>query len=126
MTPASTLDQSRVREIALSLPETHESSHRGRPDLRVANRIFATLPPDGLSVNIRVTPTNLDALVTADPATYRDVWGGTWVGVELARVDAATVRGLLEDAWRLVAPTSLVSALDGAAPTSHSRDRRAP
>lgn len=124
--PKGPIDQARAREIALSLPETHESSHRGRPDLRVANKIFATLPPDGRTINIKVTPTNLDALVTADAETYRDVWGGTWVGVELARVDAATVRGLLEDAWRLVAPSRSIAEFDGVAPASRPRTGRAP
>ncbi len=73
-------DQDDVRRIALALPETSESAHRGRPDLRVRNKIFATLPEDGASANLKTTAINLDDLVSFDPATFRDVWGGKWVG----------------------------------------------
>jgi hypothetical protein len=76
-----------VRAFALSLPEAHEHAHFGRPDIRVRNKIFATLPEDGRTVNLKTTPLGLDLLIGADPAAYRDAWGGRWVGVELARAD---------------------------------------
>jgi hypothetical protein len=103
--------QSDVRRLALSLPETHEHAHFGRPDLRVRNKIFATLPPDGRTVNLKSTRPNLAALVATDPETFRDVWGGMWVGVDLARVDAEVLRVLVVDAWRLAAPKSLAAKL---------------
>ena len=31
------------RRVALSFPDTEESSHMGQPDFRVGGRIFATL-----------------------------------------------------------------------------------
>ena len=102
-------DQSWVREIALALPETHESSHRGRPDLRVRKKIFATFPEDGRSVNLKTTPGDLDALLAVDSETFRDVWGGRWVGVDLSRVHPDLLRDLVVDAWRLAAPKSLVA-----------------
>jgi hypothetical protein len=37
--------QAVVRRLTLAHPEVIESAHFGRPDFRVANRIFATLPP---------------------------------------------------------------------------------
>lgn len=100
--------QDEVRAFALSLPETHAHAHMGRPDLRVRNRIFATLPEDGRSVNIKTTPLGLDMLLRSSPDIYRDVWGGRWVGVDLSRVDTGELRELLIEAYCLAAPKSLV------------------
>jgi hypothetical protein len=121
---ARKLDQAGAREFALSLPEAHEGSHMGRPDLRVANKIFATLPDGGTRVNIKSTSPNVDALVHADPKAYRDCWAGTWVAVELARVSADQVRELIADAWRLTAPRRIVAqhAGDGTA-AAHAEPR---
>ena len=83
----------------------------GTPDFRVRNKIFATLPPSlPGQVNLKVTPANLDALVRRAPATYRDVWGGRWIGVTLADIARAELRDLLRDAWRLAAPKALLRA----------------
>jgi len=79
----------------------------GRPDFRVRNKIFATLPHDSASVNLKCSPASLDALVQSDPKTFADVWGGRWLGVTLATITARDLRDLLTDAWRLVAPASL-------------------
>ena len=106
------LTQDQVRQLALALPETHEGSHMGTADLRVRNKIFATLPAGGLTVNMKMSPENLDALVRSDPAAYQNVWGGRWVGVQLARVTADVLQELLVDAWRLTAPKAVVRAYD--------------
>jgi hypothetical protein len=118
---ARKLDQAAAREFALSLPEAHEGSHMGRADLRVANKIFATLPDGGKCVNVKSTSLNVDALVQADPKAYRDCWAGTWVAVDLARVSADQVRELIEDAWKLTAPRRILEQERGAAPASISR-----
>ncbi|MBK6487009.1 MAG: MmcQ/YjbR family DNA-binding protein [Gemmatimonadetes bacterium] len=108
--PRRRLTQDDVRRIALSLPEAHEGAHMGHADLRVRNKIFASLPNDPATVAMKVTPANLDALVRENPGTYRDVWGGRWLGVTLATVSVETLQTLLEDAWTLTAPKSLVRA----------------
>lgn len=102
--------QDQVRSFALSLPEAHEDSHSGRPDLRVRGKIFATLPQDGRTVNLKTTPIGLDMLLRHDERTYRDVWGGRWVGVELERADPEELRELLVEAYCLAAPKSLGKA----------------
>ena len=101
------LTQEEVRALALSLPEAQQSSHMGRPDLRVRNKIFATLPEDGRTVNMKTTPQGLDMLLRDGSDAFKDVWGGRWVGVELARVDAAEVRELLLEAYCLADPRAL-------------------
>ena len=93
----------------------------GTRDLRVQGKIFATLPSARHTVNIKATPTNLDALVQADPKTYRDVWGGRWVGVDLTRVTRPELADLLADAWRLTAPKGLIKTHESTRPRSSDR-----
>ena len=102
------LTPKRVRELALSFPETLEGWHMSHPDFRVRNKIFAALNADETMVNVKIDPANLDALVRSDPDVYRDVWAGRWVGMPIARVDADALRNLLEDAWCLTAPKALL------------------
>lgn len=99
--------QDEAREFALSLPETEQQSHMGRPDLRVRGKIFATLPEDGRTVNVKTTPLALDMLIRADSGSFRDVWGGRWVGVDLAGVDPAELRELIVEGYCLAAPRPL-------------------
>ena len=80
----------------------------GHADFRVCNKIFASLPKPG-QVAMKIAPENLDALVRSDAETFKDVWGGRWLGVNLDRVSRPVLRDLLEDAWRLTAPKSLRS-----------------
>jgi hypothetical protein len=105
--------QEEVRHFALSLPETHEHSHFGRPDIRVRNKIFVTFPEDGRTANLKVTPLGLDLLLRLDREAYRDVWGGRWVGVELARVASGALRELVLDAYCLAAPKRLAAGVRG-------------
>ena len=59
----------------------------GHPDLRVAGKIFIGLRSEGGNlVSLKSTAMNVDALVREDPETYRDAWGGKWLGVKLDRV----------------------------------------
>lgn len=102
----------RFRELALALPEAVEGSHMGHPDFRVRKKIFATLTADEDHGAVRCDPGSLDALVRQDPATFRDAWGGRWLGIALARIEEQEVETLLNDAWRLVAPGSLVADTD--------------
>ena len=104
------MTQDEARAFALSLPDTTEQSHMGRPDLRVQNKIFLTLPPDGRTVNLKSSSNNLAALVACDAEAYRDVWGGRWMAVTLGRVEADALRALIVDAWRLAAPRALARA----------------
>ncbi|MDH3205545.1 MAG: MmcQ/YjbR family DNA-binding protein [Gemmatimonadota bacterium] len=105
-------NQDQVRGFALSLPGVEESSHRGRPDLRVGGKIFATLPTESAAVNLKIAPENLEHLVARDPATFSSVWGQHWLGVALERISFDQICLLLEDAWRLTAPKRLLRELD--------------
>ncbi len=109
-----------VRRLALALPEVVESSHFSRPDFRVHNRIFATLPPAGQTVVLRLAPANVDTLISADPVAFWDEWRGRWLGVRLNRIALPVLRDLIADAWRTVAPKRLGAVPKG----SGSKTRR--
>ena len=116
--PPRRLTHADVRRMALALPGVHEGSHMGHADLRVGDKIFASLPNDPGTVRyMKIAPANLDVLENSDPETFRNVWGGRWVGVALATVSRDTLRELLEDAWRMTAPKSLTARSSGAAAT---------
>ena len=102
----------RFRKLALSFPEAIESSHRDHPDFRVRKKIFATLTGDETGAAVKCDPGSLDLLVQRDPATFRNAWGGRWLGMDLRRVDESTAIELLEDAWRSIAPKRVVAAYD--------------
>ena len=103
------LRQQDVVAFALGLPETEKRSHMGRPDLRVCGKIFATLPENGLTVNVKSPPFTLEALVRADPETFESIWNGQMLGVALARVEPALLKSLLIEAWRNRAPKRLAN-----------------
>lgn len=82
------------------------------PDFRVGKRIFATLTADENVGVVKCDAASLDLLVRRDAETFRDAWGGRWLGIALSRVDDSEAKDLLEDAWRSVAPQRVVAAYD--------------
>jgi hypothetical protein len=107
------MSSSHFRRVALALPGAIEGSHRGHPDFRVGNRIFATLGyPDESWGMVQVTPEQQSVLVEAEPDIFRPVPGG-WgkrgsTHVRLARADRATLQSALKMAWTNIAPKSLL------------------
>lgn len=102
----------RFRRLALSLPEATEGAHMGHADFRVRNKIFGSLTDGERRAAVKCDPESLDLLARRDPETFRDAWGGRWLGIDLARADEREVRHLLEDSWRLVAPKKLAAEYD--------------
>jgi hypothetical protein len=104
------LDQHKVREMALAMPEAAGSQHQGTPDFRVRGKIFVTLPSDGERAVLKMMPADLDLFVHNDPEIFRNVWAGRWMSVDLAQVDPDLFGRLLVDSWCLAAPKRLVKA----------------
>lgn len=101
-----------VRRLALLLPEAVESAHMGKPDFRVRGKIFASLPAGGAFAVVRLEPDHQAAVMSAAPGLVEPAagaWGRQgWTKIRLSEADEDTVRGLLDSAWRTVAPASLV------------------
>ena len=102
------------RRIALSLPETAESSHMRHPDFRVAGKIFATLgyPERGWGM-IKLFPDQQAELVKSDPDAFFPV-KGKWglrgaTSVRLKNAKPATMRKALRAAWLRTAPKRLAA-----------------
>jgi hypothetical protein len=101
------------RQLALALPESHESAHVGHPDFRVGKKVFATLGyPDAAWGMVKFTPEQQTAFAAAHPGVFQPVKGG-WgrkgaTNVKLATATEIVLRPALVAAWRNVAPPALI------------------
>ena len=104
-----------ARRLALELPEAIEKSHFGKPDFRVRNRVYATLPEDAIAV-VKLTPDQQELLASSEPAIFQPVNGGWgrqgWTRISLAAADEPTLRSALALAWRNTAPAPLRKTFD--------------
>ena len=101
-----------ARRAALSLPETVEQDHHGRPSFRVAGKIFATLWDED-HMNVMVDEPGILTAVEAHPAICAEVrWGKRLaaVRVDLRAADRELLADLLADAWERKAPARLARA----------------
>ena len=107
-----------VRRAVTGLPEVEESTSYGTPALKVRGKFLTRLKEDGETIVLRVDFDSRDAMMRVQPDVfyitdhYRDYPA---VLVRLKAVNRAQLRELLADAWRLVAPRSLVAKKRGAA-----------
>ena len=116
-----------LRQLALSLPESHEEPHFERTSFRVGKKIFATMTADGSEAMVKLpSPDDVDGLLSSEPAAFFSY--GTWtvrngaLGVRLAKVRPAMMSQLVIGAWRSIAPKRAVAVFDAA----ESRSRRRP
>jgi len=113
---------SRVRAICLALPEVNERASHGAPTFFVRDKkSFVTLWADGHHGNAfphlwcASPPGEQAALIGAEPGLFFRppyVGGRGWVGVRLdGPVDWAQLAELCEEAYRTIAPASLIAQL---------------
>lgn len=91
-----------VRRVALSLTGTVEVPHGDRAAFSV-RRIYATLAPDGRSINVDLTPDEQAFKVMIAPEIYTQMpnrWGlrGATI-VDLEAISLAELEALLTMAW---------------------------
>jgi hypothetical protein len=102
-----------VRRLGLALPQAEEGTAYGTPALRVRGKLFARLREDGESLVLRTDLVERDLMLAANPKLffitehYREY---PWVLVRLSAVEPDELQGLLQDAWRRVAPKRLAQA----------------
>jgi hypothetical protein len=96
-----TISSEQARALALSLPETEEQDHHGRPSFRIARRIFATLW-DEHHMNVMLDEPGIRTVVAEHPEVCQEVWWGKRLAatrVDLRVVDGELLAELLTDAW---------------------------
>lgn len=95
-------DAAALRRLALALEGAAEAPHFDRAAFRV-DRIFATLPPDGLTANLKLTPDEQALKCTVHPEAFAPVpnaWGAQgWTTVTLAAIGEDELSAALTMAW---------------------------
>lgn len=113
-----------LADMALGLPGACENAHFGKRDFRVGARIFMSLPQAGRAV-VKLTPGQQAMALATEPGLCAAVPGGWgargWTSLYFDGAQADTVRGLVETAWRNVAPKAYTSSLS---PTSSGQVTR--
>ncbi len=91
-----------LRRIALSLDDTTEAPHVDRAAFRV-NRIYATMPPDGLTANLKFTTDEQELKCLTAPEAFAPVPGGWgrmgWTTARLSKLSAVELEIALRTAW---------------------------
>jgi hypothetical protein len=112
----------RLRRLCLALPEVSERESHGEPAWFVRDKkLFVTLSDhhhdDRVAFWCAAPDGAQEELVTADPARFFRppyVGGRGWLGVYLdVGLDWDEVAALVQDAYREVAPKTLLSQLEG-------------
>jgi hypothetical protein len=112
----------RLRKLCLSLPEAHEVEAWGEPTFRVRNKMFATFANGAThhgrgrhAVWCAAPPGHQLLMITAAPDVFFAppyVGSRGWVGIWLdGDADWTRITGVLEDAYRHVAPKKLAAQL---------------
>lgn len=91
--------------MATALPDTSDAAHFDRTAFRTPQRIFATMPADGRTANLKLPPAAQLRVVRDHPDAFEPVPGGWgrqgWTTVTLASVDKATLAPVLHEAHAL-------------------------
>jgi len=111
-----------IRRICLALPETSERLSHGSPTFFIRDKKTFTTFHDGHHGDDRVNiwcpapPGVQDQMVEAEPERFFRppyVGGRGWLGVHLdVEPDWDEVAGIVEEAFRLVAPKTVLELLD--------------
>lgn len=112
----------RLRKLALALPEAHEVEAWGAPTFRVRNKLYAMYADANdhhgggrPGVWIKSTRENQQFLIASDGDRFFSppyVGKSGWVGVRLDKnPDWGEVKELLAEGWRMTAPKRLVKQL---------------
>jgi hypothetical protein len=109
-----------IRRVALSLPRTEEHLIRDRVKFRVGRIVYVALSRDETTMGFGFPKEERAALIASAPEKFfmpvRSDERYHWVQAWLAAIDAAEMRELVVDAWRMVVPKRVASAYDEGTP----------
>jgi hypothetical protein len=105
------LTKAQVKKIVLSFPGANESTSYGYPSFKIEKKFFTRLRSEDNSLVLVVgSMDERDMLLQADAALfhitphYKDY---ATVLARLEKLDAKTLRGMLDRRWRQIAPKKL-------------------
>jgi hypothetical protein len=106
-----------VRRVAMALPRTSEHLIRDQVKFRVGRIVYVAISPDETSMGFAFPKEERAALVAAEPAKFflpvTSDLRFHWVRGRLAAIDAAEMRELVVEAWRMVVPKRVAATIDG-------------
>jgi hypothetical protein len=109
-----TLDE--VRSFALTLPRTTEALVRDRVKFRVGRIVYLAFSRDEMTMGFAFPKEEREALVRSEPGRFlmpdRSDLRYQWVVVRLDAIDAAEMREIVLDAWRMVVPKRVAAAYE--------------
>jgi hypothetical protein len=112
-----TLDE--VRALASTLPRSYEALVRDQVKFRVGQIVYVAFSRDETEMGFAFPKEERDALVAGDPDRFRlprtSDLRFNWVVVRLDTIDAAEMRELVLDAWRMVVPKKVIAAYEAGA-----------
>jgi hypothetical protein len=102
-----------VCAIAREWPGVELGSYHGYPALRVRDKFLTRLGDDRASLEFKALDLGeREMLINASPDVFfiPDGFGGRGVFARLANLDPRSLRELLDQRWRLIAPKAAVKA----------------
>src|SRR5687768_5527918 len=103
-----------VRELALSLPRTHEALVRDRVKFRVGRIVYLAFSRDETLMGFGFPKEEREALVASEPDKFMMPKTSDlryhWVVVRLNAIDDEEMREIVLDAWRMVVPKGVAAA----------------
>jgi hypothetical protein len=103
-----------VRSLALSLPQTTEALVRGRVKFRVGRIVYVAFSHDETVMGFAFPREEREWLVGTEPEKFlmpsQSDLRYNWVLVRLSAIEAAEMRELVFDAWRMVVPKRVAAS----------------
>ena len=103
-----------VRELALSLPRTHEALVRDRVKFRVGQIVYLSFSHDETLMGFAFPKEERDALIASEPGKFMMPKPSdqryNWVVARLSAIDDSEMREIVLDAWRMVVPKRVAAA----------------
>jgi hypothetical protein len=103
-----------VRALVDGFPRSYEVLVRDRVKFRVGSIVYLAFSHDETMMGFAFPKEERDALIASAPEKFLMPTVSdhrfNWVVVRLAAIDAAELRELVTDAWRMVVPKRVASA----------------
>jgi hypothetical protein len=105
-----------VRAVTADLPRSYEVLVHDRVKFRVGQIVYVAFSRDETAMGFAFPKADREMLVASDPDKFmlprESDMRFNWVCVRMEALDAAEMRELVVDAWRMVVPKKLSRAYD--------------